>query len=261
MKTVTLDPHWSALKKRVHEHTLNESPGSRDPCAAWCRLTLLDLAREKIEKYAPADAIICDVGCAQGTVALSLAERGYRVYANEIRADFIDYARMRFEHGDCTFVPGNFLDQGWSNKFDVVIFTEVIEHLVDHLAFLRALKKSLKPGGLMFLTTPNHAYVRNRLPRYGEVNLDLWRDREFSADGDDHFYLFDRTELRSLLERAGFEVLESGGAISFLEAGQIRTALLWKYLPERMLAYWGKALRSISSLCTTQWMLVRKPLI
>ena len=39
--------------------------------------------------------------------------------------------------------------------FDAVIALEVIEHVADHAAFLAALARALKPGGLMFLSTLN----------------------------------------------------------------------------------------------------------
>src|SRR5207342_664659 len=47
---------------------------------------------------------VLDVGCAQGTLALLLAERGHHVTAVDIRPQFLDYAKSRHTHGDIRFL-------------------------------------------------------------------------------------------------------------------------------------------------------------
>jgi SAM-dependent methyltransferase len=46
-------------------------------------------------------------------------------------------------------------------QFDGVIAVEVIEHIEDDKAFFQNVLKVLKPGGFVYLTTPNGDYVRN----------------------------------------------------------------------------------------------------
>src|ERR1700674_5506413 len=60
---------------------------------------------------------ILDVGCAQGTLALLLAEKGHRVCAMDIRQQFLDYAKTRYEKGDITFICGNPLEIKLQNRF------------------------------------------------------------------------------------------------------------------------------------------------
>ena len=46
------------------------------------------------------------------------------------------------------------LDLAWSEAWDVVFLLDVLEHVPDHRAALRQIRQSLRPGGLLFVTTP-----------------------------------------------------------------------------------------------------------
>jgi 2-polyprenyl-3-methyl-5-hydroxy-6-metoxy-1,4-benzoquinol methylase len=46
------------------------------------------------------------------------------------------------------------LDLPWSDEWDVVFLLDVLEHIPDHMTVLRQVRKCLKPGGLLFVTTP-----------------------------------------------------------------------------------------------------------
>ena len=73
---------------------------------------------------------ILDVGCAQGTLALLLAERGHRVTAVDLRADFLQYAQSRHTHGDVRFLQANALEEDIPGQYDLVFANQLIEHLV-----------------------------------------------------------------------------------------------------------------------------------
>ncbi len=63
----------------------------------------------------------------------------------------------QFVHASVYDIP--FSDLG--GDFDVVISTEVIEHLLYPRELIKAAKKCLKPNGLFILTTPYHGYIKN----------------------------------------------------------------------------------------------------
>ena len=46
------------------------------------------------------------------------------------------------------------LDLPWSDEWDVVFLLDVLEHIPDHLQVLKQIRKVLRPGGLLFVTTP-----------------------------------------------------------------------------------------------------------
>lgn len=46
------------------------------------------------------------------------------------------------------------LDLDWKDKWDVIFLLDVIEHIPEDVQALRQIRKSLKPGGLLFVTSP-----------------------------------------------------------------------------------------------------------
>jgi SAM-dependent methyltransferase len=90
-------------------------------------------------------------------------------------------------------------------SFDVVLFCEIIEHLLmDPLHALREISRVLKPGGRVVVTTPNVARLENVLRVVGGVNIyDPYSARTPYAR---HNREYTMDELGRLLAFAGFEV-------------------------------------------------------
>ena len=108
---------------------------------------------------------ILDVGCAQGTLALLLAERGHDVVALDLRPGFLDYAKSRYTHGQIRFVAANVLECELDERFDLVFANQIIEHLVYPEQLIRVLKGLLTSNGTLVVTTPNWHYLRNNSPQ------------------------------------------------------------------------------------------------
>jgi SAM-dependent methyltransferase len=99
---------------------------------------------------------------------------------------------------------------------DCIIFTEVIEHLrVGLLHALRELRRVLKPGGKLILSTPNLLSLQNRISfLLGRMDYDTL-EKPFDALAAEerighggHFRVFSLPELMHLLNETGFEVTE-----------------------------------------------------
>ena len=82
---------------------------------------------------------------------------------------------------------------------DVVLGSEVIEHVTSPAAFVRTLKAMLKPGGVMVLTTPNGDDIDPGTPPGIIIPL---------LSPSLHLVIQNRRSLRALLERAGFRHVE-----------------------------------------------------
>lgn len=93
------------------------------------------------------------------------------------------------------------------SEFDVVIFAEIIEHLLnDPSGVLRKIKKVLKPGGTLVLTTPNVARLENVAKMISGANI----YDPYSGYGPygRHNREYNRHELDLLLRFEGFEIVE-----------------------------------------------------
>jgi SAM-dependent methyltransferase len=112
-------------------------------------------------------------------------------------------------------------------RFDVVVSTEGIEHLENAFSFLRELRRVLRPGGRLVLTTPNTVMLRSRVRFFGSgfFHHDPRPLREASRDPMHHIGLMTLPEIRYALVTSGFRPLAVGHThvkpVSLLYAGFI----------------------------------------
>lgn len=90
-----------------------------------------------------------------------------------------------------------------ANSFQVVILTDVIEHLIDPLKVLGECRRLLKKSGVLILTVPNFARIGNRFRMiFGDPTDILHFDKY--GDGLEHLQWFTRPKLEYLFSRIGF---------------------------------------------------------
>lgn len=208
MKPPQFDPSWSPEVVEIWKNDCREmwDPTIERPVYHQYH-NQLDLYLQLVDRYQATSVL--DVGCAQGTLALLLAERGVRVTALDIRQPFLDYAVTRYERGDVQFVAANIFDNLDLGSFDLVFGNQIIEHLVYPVAFLETLASYVRPGGILVVSTPNHGYFRSRLPSYTDLGDPKQHEyRQFSAGGGDHFFAYTEEELRTAAATAELDVLE-----------------------------------------------------
>lgn len=86
-----------------------------------------------------------------------------------------------------------------AQRYDLITMIEVIEHLTDLRGVLRRVRELLKPGGMLFVTTPNRKSLRAR------VEKGFWRE----ARKKYHLFLFDRASLDFHLRLSGFGAVKT----------------------------------------------------
>lgn len=136
----------------------------------------------------PGDSVL-DFGCGTGHLVRCLQDEGIDAFGIERSNAARDFARLR--HGlDLCATPEDVVD----GSADVVTMIEVVEHLPNPLAELETIRKKIRRGGRIFVTTPNRKGLRARLEGGN------WRE----AQKKFHVVLFDPSSLRALLLSAGF---------------------------------------------------------
>ncbi|HXG59026.1 MAG TPA: methyltransferase domain-containing protein [Thermoanaerobaculia bacterium] len=208
MKRPRFHPDWPPEVQEIYRNDLREIwDRTIEPQVYNQYHAQLDLYRGIARRYGA--RTVLDVGCAQGTLALLLAEEGLRVTAVDIRQSFLDYARSRYEHGAIEFVAANIFERPSLGRFDLVFANQIIEHLVYPVELLRILAGYVDTGGVIVTSTPNHDYFRSSLPSYTDLGDPRSHEhRQFSAGGGDHFFAYTEAELRRAAAEAGLDVEE-----------------------------------------------------
>jgi ubiquinone/menaquinone biosynthesis C-methylase UbiE len=161
---------------------------------------------EFVTTLAPADRAL-DLGIGDGRVATGI--RAAQLTGADVSQVALDRARTRLADAELVLLepdePLPFAD----NEFDLVTCIETLEHVRDVQLALSEIRRVLRPGGRLALTTP--AASRWRVLLRG-------MEHPFSP----HIRAFSRRSLRTTLETMGFHVLELDTSHSTLFALAVR---------------------------------------
>src|SRR5438094_2963400 len=143
---------------------------------------------------------VLDLGCGEGRFTAELAGAGAAAVGVDVSREALRRARARYPELDLRAIPpcGSWplADAG----FDVVWAGETIEHVADTAGWLSEVRRVLRSGGTLLLSTPAH-------DRLLLLALAL-RPRRFEAHFDprsDHLRFYTARTLRRLLEDFRFE--------------------------------------------------------
>ncbi len=172
--------------------------------------------RAAIDRHWPGDAHgfrplagkrALDVGCGAGLLAEPLARLGATVTGLDAAPENIAAAQAHAApQGLSIDYRATPVEAMADTRFDLVTSMEVIEHVADPAAFIRALASKLAPDGLMILSTPN----RTPLSRLAMITIGESIGGIPKGTHDWHKFLTP-DELTALLEQAGLTVFDSSG--------------------------------------------------
>lgn len=124
---------------------------------------------ETIKNHLPISSKIADIGCHRLDLTAMLKKEGYDIYGFDV-PEFIkkpSVIKTATDHNIPLYAihdlhKGTFEKEFDSNYFDAILFCEVIEHLsFNPIIMWKELVRILKPGGMIFLSTPNGTSLKN----------------------------------------------------------------------------------------------------
>ena len=116
---------------------------------------------------------VLDVGCGTGALAYDVAEKAKAyVVGVDIDQDNIVKAQQEYSHPHISYLVGDVQQKIPDGSFDVVILSNVLEHLMERSAFLRHIQDLMRPSRLL-IRVP--LFERDwRVPLKQELNVE-WR--------------------------------------------------------------------------------------
>lgn len=141
----------------------------------------------------PARAL--DIGCGRGGITRILARYAISVMATEVTPPSVEAASASLQDCDnvnvrmANLFDGGSDDLSGDGPFDLILLSEVLEHLNDDVGALRIIHDLLAEDGVLVITVP-------RDPRFWSLEDELW----------DHKRRYERAELKEKLRDTGFEL-------------------------------------------------------
>jgi len=188
--------HWEVNGKMTEITKLNKTYTFE----VWLR---------EIEKYI-AKGRILDIGCAMGFFLEVAQQRGWDVYGIDVSEYAVNLAREKFGSrvsrgtlSDIHFAP---------DSFDVITMFDVIEHLSSPTETLRNISMILKSKGILAISTVNTDSLSCKL-----------MGSYWSHFKPEHLYYFSSQNIKLILDKTGFSVLEVKDSNKFLSLSYIKS--------------------------------------
>lgn len=168
------------------------------------------LIADMMKRHFPKAESVLEIGCGTGYVlkGLQTALPSVRLAGSEIYANGLPYARRRLGPDvelfqmDARAIP-------FSEQFDVVCAFDVVEHIDEDMDVLREMRRTVRPGGGIFLSVPQHPW--------------LWSRTDEIAH---HKRRYRINELGDKCRAAGFRILRTTSFVSTLLPAMLAQRLL-----------------------------------
>ena len=170
-------------------------------------------------------ALLLDVGCGHGDFLDLARQAGWQVHGLDFDARAVEAARARAVevfHGDLAVLDST------SERYDYITLSHVIEHLHQPADALTKVWRLLKPGGTVWIDTPNIDALGHR--RFGRY----WRGLEAPR----HLAIFSPEAMTRALTTAGFETVRARYRGTMVPLAHAESEAFSRGLPLGSIAPW-----------------------
>ena len=172
------------------------------------------LILEMLEACFPGAGSFLEIGCGTGYVlsGIRAAHPDMALAGSEIYAAGLGFAAGRAQ--GAALMQMDARNMPFSGEFDAIGAFDVLEHIIEDEAVLSQMFDSVKPGGGILVTVPQHPF--------------MWSEQDVAAC---HVRRYTRRELSEKMRRAGFRVERATSFVSLLFPLMMASRLLAKQKP------------------------------
>ncbi|MCS6318444.1 MAG: class I SAM-dependent methyltransferase [Nitrospira sp.] len=151
------------------------------------------IALEHVHRYAMAKdfaarQIVLDIACGEGYGSAGLAGVAAQVYGVDIAPDAIAHAKAKYQRPNVEFLTGRCADIPLADgTVDLVVSFETIEHHTEHNEMFAEIKRVLRPGGLMIMSSPDKLEYTERANHANAYHVKELYAEEFQRLVERHF--------------------------------------------------------------------------
>ena len=144
-----------------------------------------------------------EIGCGFGFLLNEARARGWKAVGMEVAQDEAEWGRQNFNLDIVSSLQHEHLKPG---QFDVITLWDVIEHIPDVHGLLQDCCRLLRPGGLLFLKTPNGDGLILQSKWWSRTYLSLYWQLVYPANPLEHIYHFTPPILSKTLQEHNFTI-------------------------------------------------------
>ncbi len=146
---------------------------------------------------------VLEIGCGEGGFIQNFEEivEYWGVEPNKVACDIASQRLIKVLNGTFDEVESEIP----RNYFDLIVCNDVIEHMPDHVMFLKKIKEYMKPEGKILISIPNVRYLTNI---YELLVRKDWRYREAGILDTTHLRFFTEKSIQRDLSRTDFNIIK-----------------------------------------------------
>jgi SAM-dependent methyltransferase len=180
----------------------------------WLHCSRRDWIFEALRRYAPSSpSRALEIGPGSGVYLPLMAKLFSEVVATDIEAAFLKHSEfLRQAHSNLTLEIDDITNSKLpAHSFDLILCTEVVEHITESSAAIAGMRRLLKPGGVLILSTPQRYSPLELTAKIAFLPGIIQIVRRIYAEPileTGHINLMTAGEVEHQLKNAGFSIFE-----------------------------------------------------
>ena len=165
---------------------------------------------ERIAQFSEGASSLLELGLGHGITANMFEKHFSRHVVIDASRAVIDQFRTRFPESRADIVEAYFENFATEERFDVIVFGYILEHVDEPVRILKHFRQFLAPQGRMFLTVPNAEVLNRRLGHLAGLLPDMQELSDYDHQLGHKRYYTVETLKKDILE-AGYDIKRMEG--------------------------------------------------